>query len=329
MLEVICCTMCVHNVCESCACIIAIQLDSWLDHWMCKYIYEMLTEVCVQDINYTSSSPTTAGKMSQSTAVFVVIACLILQAVESKNDLSLTTVFSKPVERVARSIQRRQINNCTQVQLENIFDGYPPDCPSVNLSTGLTVLTDILAGILLQSSAFCAPQCNPAIARYFSECSSGALVEVFIQFCSTNANNESCYNLTNTLVTDATTVQSSCPTSGSSCSSSCQSSILTYRNNSGCCVNVFNSSILNNFPGLATSIFAAANNNSLWVSCSVETPGFCTQSTVSRPGSLPGTTSGPNSGTTSSPNSGTTNTQYPLSKLFTWLLLGVVMVLTL
>jgi len=39
----------------------------------------MLTEVCVQDINYTSSSPTTAGKMKMNliTAVFVVVACLI------------------------------------------------------------------------------------------------------------------------------------------------------------------------------------------------------------------------------------------------------------
>jgi len=289
----------------------------------------MLTEVCVQDINYTSSSPTTAGKMKMNliTAVFVVVACLIVQAAESKNDLSLTTVFSKPVERVARSIQRRQFNSCTQVQLENIFDGYSSDCPSVNRSTGLTVLTDIIASIT-QSGALCAPQCNPAIARYFSECSSGALVEVFIQFCGTNANNESCYNLTNTLATDAATVQLSCPTSGSSCSSSCQSSILTYRNNSGCCVNVFNSSTLINFPGVATLNFAAANNNSLWVSCSVETPGLCTQSTVSRPGSLPGTTSSPASGTTSSPNSGTTNSQYPLSKLFAGLLLGVVMILT-
>jgi len=39
--------------------------------------------------------------MNQSTAVFVAVACLIVQAAESKNDFSLTTKFSKPVERAA------------------------------------------------------------------------------------------------------------------------------------------------------------------------------------------------------------------------------------
>ena len=117
-------------------------------------------------------------------------------------------------------------------------------------------------------------------------------------------NNIRCYNLIGTLDADATRVQSSCPTGGSSCSSSCQSSILTYRNNAECCVNIFNTSALTEF--------IAAGNYSLWASCSVETPGFCTQSTVRRP------------------SSGAASTQYPLSKLLTGLLLlGVVMVLML
>ena len=275
----------------------------------------MLTEVCVQDINYTSSFPTTAGKMKMNliTAVFVVVACLVVQAAESKEDS--TIIFSEPAERVARSIQPRQINllgssNCTQDQLDNIFDGYPSDCPSVNRSNGIVALplADFFSGAL---SAFCTPRCNPAFARYFFECGFEASGELFIQYCSTNANNERCYNLLNTLATDAVRVQSSCPTGGSSCTSSCQSSIATYRNNSGCCVSVFNISGISNPE-------AANNNYSLWASCSVETPGLC-QSTVSHPGSV----------TTSSPTSDTTNTQYPLSKLFTGILLGVVMVLTL
>jgi len=243
----------------------------------------------------------------------------------------LTTTFSNPVERVARSIQRRQINslgsgNCTQDQLDNIFDSYPSDCPSVNLSTGIVVLTDVNRSF----SAFCTPQCNPVVARYLFECGFEASGELFIQICSTNANNERCYNLLNTLNTDAARVASNCPLDGSSCSSSCQSSILTYRNNSGCCVSV-----------ISQGLFNANNNYSVWVSCSVETPGFCTQSTVIRPGSgttssptsgtrrspTSGTTSSPTSGTTSSPTSGTTNTQYPLSKLFVGLLLVMIFIL--
>jgi len=115
-------------------------------------------------------------------------------------------------------------------------------------------LADFFSGAL---SAFCTPRCNPAFARYFFECGFEASGELFIQYCSTNANNERCYNLLNTLATDAVTVQvqSSCPMDGSSSSSSCQSSILTYRNNSVCCVSVFNMS----------SIFNTAATNSIIV----------------------------------------------------------------
>jgi len=165
-----------------------------------------------------------------------------------------------------------------------------------------TNLTDAQGVASIYSTA-CIPRCNRALVRFYFECGFEALGEVFIQLCSTNANNQRCYNLIGSLNTDGARVQSSCPTSGSSCPSSCQSSIQTFRNNAGCCVNVFNTSAL-------TELFAA-DDNRLWVSCSVETPGFCTQSSVTRP------------------TSGTTSTQYTLSKLLAGLLLGVVMVLTL
>jgi len=282
-------------------------------------------------------------KMNQSTAVFVVAACLILQAAESKVELSLTTKFSKPVERAARSIQPRQssaLGSCTLQQLTNIYAGYPSDCTSVLQSAGSVDLTDARSVASIYST-LCIPRCNRALVRFYFECGFEALGEVFIQLCSTNANNQRCYNLIGTLDTDAARVQSSCPTSRSSCPSSCRSSIQTFRNNAGCCVNVFNSS--------AFDQLIAADDNRLWVSCSVETPGFCTQSTVIRPGSVPvttsrptpgtsrptpgitsrptpGTTSRPTPGANNRPTSGAISIEYPLSKLLAGLLLWVVMV---
>jgi len=75
--------------------------------------------------------------------------------------------------------------------------------------------------------------------------------------------------------------------------------IQTFRNNAGCCVNVFNNSALTEL--------IAADDSRLWVSCSVETPGFCTQSSVIRPGSVPTTTSRPTPGTTNRLTPGRTN----------------------
>ena len=265
--------------------------------------------------------------INPTTAVFVVVACLTLQAAESKNDFSLTNTFPKPVERAARSIQPRQssaFGSCTVQQLTNIYAGYPSDCARVARSASSIDVTDAQSVASIYST-LCIPRCNRALVRFYFECGFEALGEVFIQLCSTNANNQRCYNLIGTLNTDGARVQSSCPTSGSSCPSSCRSSIQTFRNNAGCCVNVFNTSAL-------TELFAA-DDNRLWVSCSVETPGFCTQSTVIRPGSVPVTTNRPTPGTshptdtTSRPTSGTISIKYALSKLLAGLLLMVVMVL--
>jgi len=247
-------------------------------------------------------------KKNQSIAVIVVAACLIVQAAESKEDLSLTTKFSKPVERAARSIQPRQsstLGSCTTQQLGNIYAGYPSDCTSVLQSAGSIDVSDAQS-VASVYGTLCIPRCNRALVRFYFECGFEDLGKVFIQLCSTNANNQRCYNLIGTLATDAARVQSSCPTSGSFCPSSCRSSIQTFRNNAGCCVNTFNSSTFDQL--------IAADDNRLWVSCSVQTPGFCTQSTVIPPDSVPDT---------SRSTSGAISTEYALSKLLTGLLLGV------
>jgi len=113
---------------------------------------------------------------------------------------------------------------------------------------------------------------------------------------------------------------------------------------------------VNFFNNSALIDLIAADDIRLWVSCSVEPPGFCTQSTVIHPGSVPATTSHPTPVTSpptpgtshptpgtsrptpgtshpapdanNRPTSGAISTEYSLSKLqlLTGLLLGVVMV---
>jgi len=161
---------------------------------------------------------TTAEKMKMSpiNAVFMVVACLILQTAESKNEFSLTTEFSKPVERAAWSIQPQQNNvlgTCTTQQLRNIYTDYPSDCARILQSVESTNLIDAQGVASLYSTA-CIPRCNRALVRFYLECGFETLGEVFIQLCSTNANNQHCYNLVGTLNTDGVRVQSSCPTSG-------------------------------------------------------------------------------------------------------------------
>ena len=130
------------------------------------------------------------------------------------------------------------------------------------------------------------------------------LLKCFFHVCATNSDNNRCYDVLETLITDSRRVDATCPSDRSSCPSTCRNSLLTFRDNSECCVNLYNNSATFPFPFSFT-----ADDYSLWASCSVETPGFCTESSVSR---------------SSSSATGTCN---PL--LAGLLLLGVVMVLVL
>ena len=71
-----------------------------------------------------------------------VVACLVwqLQDVDGNHVSSLGRIISEPAKVVSRSLQPRQnpasefnalsvaSSNCTQQQIDNIFEGYPSDC---------------------------------------------------------------------------------------------------------------------------------------------------------------------------------------------------------
>ena len=243
----------------------------------------------------------------------VVVACLTLQLQEVNcNHVSnLNRIMSEPAKVVTRSIQPRQnpaaqfnaitvINSsCTQQQFDDIFEGYPSDC-----DIALRALFTSPSAMAITFQTLCLPRCNQAIAQFYSECGTEDTIEVFFQFCATNSDNNRCYNVFETLITDSFRVDMACSSDRSSCPSICRNSIIAFRDNSECCVNLYNNSATFAFPFSFT-----ADDYSLWASCSIETPGVCTDSSVNRPG-----------------RSGT-NTQNPsLARL---LLLGVVMLLML
>jgi len=242
-----------------------------------------------------------------SAAVFVVVvACLTmqLQAAEDDPASSLAHAYSEPTVRVAQSLQRRQsnqVNNaiitianlrCTQQQIDNIFEGYPSDCNNALQTT--------INGSSVQPvyRTLCLPRCNQALVQFFSDCSTEGFFELFFHLCAINSNNNRCYDVFETLLTDSFIVNAACPSNRSSCLSTCRDSIVTFRQNSECCVNLYNNSAT--IPNFSFT----ADDYSLWAGCSVETPGFCTDSSVNRPGP------------TSSPTcSGTSSTQKTFSKL--------------
>ena len=237
-----------------------------------------------------------------SAAVFVVVvACLTMQLQAAENDpaSSLAHAYSEPAVRVAQSLQRRQSNQvnfnvitvanlrCTQQQIDNIFEGYPSVCNNA-LQTTINI-----SSVPPLYRTLCLPQCNQALVQFFSDCSTEGFFELFFHVCAINSDNNRCYDIFETLLNDSFIVNAACPSNRSSCPSTCRDSILTFRQNSECCVNLYNNSA--RFPIFPNFSFTA-DDYSLWAGCSVETPGFCTDSSVNRPGSSgPTSTPGPTS----------------------------------
>ena len=103
-----------------------------------------------------------------------------------------------------------------------------------------------------------------------------------VDACSVNENDQFCAAIVGSNVIDSggsndqqfTSLVTNCASSSSSfCSSSCRSAVTSIANSHGCCVNVFNISIGGNqVPQLSYG---------LWNRCGVDTPGFCSASTLS------------------------------------------------
>ena len=103
--------------------------------------------------------------------------------------------------------------------------------------------------------------------------------------CAVNENNEFCVAVVGSNLIDSgsstdseyTSLAINCVSSSSSfCSSSCQNAVTNIANSHGCCVNVFNISI--------GGIQVPQLSYSLWNRCGVDTPGFCSASTLSTSG---------------------------------------------
>lgn len=133
--------------------------------------------------------------------------------------------------------------------------------------------------------------CTPSVGQPLvdtlqqnSNCKRLQIAEELVDICSTNANNEYCGAVLGLDVLSSITsnegpdplltslaINCASDSSSSVCSSSCQSAVTNIKTAYGCCVNTFNDTN----SGLQTVL-----SYSLWNSCGVDTPGFCTASTL-------------------------------------------------
>jgi len=186
------------------------------------------------------------------------------------------------------SIHKRQTTvpayaTCLANNLQDFIASYPQDCASeINAATSSIASNSspVQDAITAAYRLICQPRCGDPLIAYYRQCNTPQnIIDAQRAFCTRNDANVLCYEQVGSIITDLTRVASNC-ISPPNCTAGCQNALTTSARNSGCCINIYNTT-------LTTSIspFTALQNN-LWSRCDVDTPGFCNleRSTLSSAG---------------------------------------------
>ena len=182
------------------------------------------------------------------------------------------------------SIEKRQTTvpaytTCITNGLQNFLATYPQDCASqfsaaLGLTTGGSVNQD---AIIATYRLICQPRCGDPFIEFYNRCNAPRdLIDSVRGACARNSAGRLCYELFGNLLTDLTRVSTNCNMqSTTACSSECQNALSTFGSNSGCCINIINTTTFNSISSFSTFQY------NLWSGCGVNTPGFCNLETSS------------------------------------------------
>jgi len=240
----------------------------------------------------------------KAAVILSVVATLLLPSGHCKMPVASDHAETWPqfVSARARDIEKRQLfGTCT---LEELTAGHPQDCESEIQSTSNAIMSSLnqtlaagfqnqtavlgfldqfSAGIDTISEIICRPRCgNPYITSY-SRCGLPELANVLRALCTRNEAGELCFQRADNIILDDIRVQLSCINSRvSSCTANCRGALEAIRGNSGCCLNVFNTTSLrstvdgiNMIYGSIANITSSIVHYDLWSGCNVTTPSFC------------------------------------------------------
>ena len=180
------------------------------------------------------------------------------------------------------SVAKRQtgiFGTCSRSQVANIYANYPRDCAAQLSNLDLSGIFSLNADAVTAGYRFiCQPKCGNPMITFYSRCGFSQYIGIVRAMCTRNDAGVFCYEKFNSLLTNAQRVATQCGIPQSSfqvCATDCQSSLITWRSESGCCINILNNTHFN-APGAIATL-----SNNLWSSCGVSTPGFCNVHTSS------------------------------------------------
>lgn len=219
--------------------------------------------------------------------VAVIVFLAVLLTHDGHCQPQVTSVLQGTLEAVqflsTSTVTKRQtqiFGTCSRSQAANIFANYPRDCAAQLSNLDVSGLVDQNAGALTAYRTICQPRCGNPIITFYSRCGYSQYIGILRGMCTRNNAGMFCYEEFNTLLPNEQRVVTQCGISRSSfqavCTTGCQSALVTWRSENGCCINVLNSTVFSTSGNTYTTL-----SNNLWSSCRVGTPGFCNLQTSS------------------------------------------------
>ena len=212
-------------------------------------------------------------------AVIAGLVALFIPGCHCQPQVTSSSSALETVQFQASSINKRQEMwpACLTSNLQDFLASIPQNCTSqINAVFGFRGALNTAAAAATFTEAYrviCEPRCGNSLIVYYNRCNTPQANVDFVRgFCTRNNANRLCYQQLNTMSSDWTQVMSDC-NSSTNCTTDCQNALNTFANNSGCCINIYNTTLIG-FDGSSIAPDFRIQD-SLWSTCDVNTPGFC------------------------------------------------------
>ena len=209
-------------------------------------------------------------------AVVAGLVALFIPGCHCQPQVTSSSSALETVQFQGSSINKRQemFLECLTNNLQDFLASVPQDCRSqISAVFGFRGALNTAAAAATFTEAYwviCEPRCGNSLIAYYNRCNTPQEAVDFVRgFCTRNNANRLCYQQLSTMTFDWTQVIYNCSSqSSTNCTTDCQNALNTFASNSGCCINIYNTTLIGIPPDPRLQ-------DSLWSTCGINTPGFC------------------------------------------------------
>ena len=214
-------------------------------------------------------------------AVIAGLVALFIPGCHCQPQVTSSSSALETIQFQGSSINKRQEMwpACITNNLKDFLPSIPQDCKSqISAVFGFRGALNTPAAAATFTEAYrviCEPRCGNSLIAYYNRCNTPQEAVDFVRgFCTRINANRLCYQQLSTMTSDWTQVIYNCSSqSFTNCTTGCQNALNTFGSNSGCCINIYNTTLIG-FDGSTTPPDFRLQE-SLWSTCSINTPEFC------------------------------------------------------